>query len=616
MSKIFYLTFALGIFAFASCQEEDFGYKSYEPDKAETDYSLRFANRDAVKVNITTETPGAPYYVYFENPIGEDGLHNGATAYLKANTPVETTLSVPRHVEKLYVATPNREVRELPVGDININDKDYLCPVAQTRVNTNAAPYLVPESARFCIYRDPNYAYNATANPDVNQSVLNFVHNCFPSGTGESFVKPEYKEVNTDLVVPTSDTTEYTAVWITWLGMGTGDQECAVWFYVYPTGATDSYFGNKTEMWMYGRQFSDSIDVNKGKPNRESCLFDSKKNKVGDVVFVGYIKSGYSIGFMYQCYGTNGQQAKVRYTTPQQNKDVVGGDKTPQTGGFAINHTIDDHEYNFIGIERDTWKINGNTIESDHDFNDALLCVETSLPVKPYTPIPDDPREDEYITKGYYLFEDLNGAASGNDNDFNDVVVYYEKILYSKKEQTAADGTHTLKWWCDFNVDLLANACQNTNAIGLYIKKTGEDTPFTTLLIENIQGLDNNMEIAPAYNGSTMVKRVHYSLNSKNDVILPFLRSVPKGETYKYDPTSPQATSYDANRYNIYCTTYATSGFPYAIEVPFVQNNPFRWTKEGVKITNAYSNWNSKDWYTAPSDASAVVPRAEGTTKY
>lgn len=116
------------------------------------------------------------------------------------------------------------------------------------------------------------------------------------------------------------------------------------------------------------------------------------------------------------------------------------------------------------------------------------------------------------------------------------------------------------------------------------------------------------MDIAPFFNGSEK-EEITFKLDKENDVILPYLRTTAnaEGEPTEFDPTDP-------NKGNIYPQTYATKEFPYAMEIPFVENEPFRWMQEGVIITDGYSNWNTDSWYTNPTDESKLVPRAEGST--
>lgn len=158
--------------------------------------------------------------------------------------------------------------------------------------------------------------------------------------------------------------------------------------------------------------------------------------------------------------GVNSINAKLRFTTPSLNEQAVQGDAG--TGGVIINKELDGHEYNFVGFERiQTTGGGNNTVISDYDFNDALLCIETSL--RPKNDIPVDPVETGIITKGYYLFEDLNGAGR-NDNDFNDLVLFYEKNIHNistDPEQGVAGSTPFL--WMKEGV-LITEGYENFNA--------------------------------------------------------------------------------------------------------------------------------------------------------
>lgn len=185
-------------------------YKSYEPDTNETKYSRRFANRDDVNVNITTETPGAPYFVYFSNPYNPDGSFNGATAYLQGITPIRTKLSVPRHVDSLYVVSPMRDMRVLAAGDVMLEDKNLFQPVGVTRVNIQEKPYEVPDGTNSIVYINENI--NAViSNPDITDAVKNYANSCFPDN--HKNIPEESRTKNTDLTFTSENEDDYVAVW-------------------------------------------------------------------------------------------------------------------------------------------------------------------------------------------------------------------------------------------------------------------------------------------------------------------------------------------------------------------------------------------------------------------
>jgi len=619
MKKIIKSAMAVALLLLAvSCQEYDFGYNPDTPDRASTEYSRRFANRDDVNVNIVTQTPGAPYFVYFDNPYDADGNYNGSTAYLQGRTPLNTTLSVPRHVDSLYIISPMREMVVMPVGDVNINEPDLFEDPVVTRVNIDEPPYPLGNAngAAFWTTSDADLIQTYKDNPHINNDVMNYLNACLPSGSEKGNVTGDDLTKNSDLTLPATDENEYVAVWITYLGKGTNDPDYKIWFYVYQPTVDAS--GNEIidEPLLYGRDSDGKISYiawNQGTPHLENPLFDStdKNLKIGSSIFVGYVKAGYQLGLCYQAHG-NGQAAKSRFTTPALNAKTVGGDKQKLCGGVIINKEIEVkvnkdvselHEFNFIGFERQTPKTNGNNSQSDNDFNDALVCIETNPAMKPKEDIPVDPILNGKITyEGYYLFEDLYDKehTGANDNDFNDVVVYYKTTIYNLGTEESPN------WKCDFGVELLANACVNTNTIGVY-HKSAEDDYRCFPLINGISGI-YNMENVPIFTGENK-QQITFNMESEDDVILPYLRTVRVGETMTAEPDG--GTSEVNN--NVYTTTYGTEKYPFVIEIPYTDSPFFQWSMEGVPIDETYPNWNTTvDWYTDTPKTGCYVPRTSG----
>lgn len=603
MKKIIKSAMAVALLLLAvSCQEYDFGYNPDTPDRASTEYSRRFANRDDVNVNIVTQTPGAPYFVYFDNPYDADGNYNGSTAYLQGRTPLNTTLSVPRHVDSLYIISPMREMVVMPVGDVNINEPNLFEDPVVTRVNIDEPPYQVSPTATAAYWYDVEYTPTITGNAHVTNDVMNYVNSCFPSGTRNPAITSENLAKNTDLVLPEETSTNYVAVWITYLGKGAEDPNCNIWFYVYPKDT------NPTSILLYGLGSDGKIasyDWKSGKPNLENPLFQTKKlSSTPATIFVGYVKAGYQIGLCYQETDQNGQAAKSRFTTPSLNNEAVGGGLL--SGGLIINKELEVngemHEFNFIGMERQTPKTNGNNQANDNDFNDALLCIETNPVMKPKEDVPIDPIIEKVTEKGYYLFEDLydKDHKGANDNDFNDVVVYYEKSTYNLGTEAAP------VWKCDFSVDLLASACVNTNSIGVYHKRSNDYRCFS--LLEGITG-QYNMDDVPVFNGENS-HQITFTLETTSDVVLPYLRTIKDGDQLvEIDPDVPQENADN----NVYTTTYGTKNFPFVIEVPYQRNTLFQWSREGVIITDTYPNWNkTATWYTDTPTTGCYVPRTSG----
>lgn len=598
-----------------ACQDYDFGYKSYEPDVNETKYSRRFANRDDIDVNIVTETPGAPYFVYFCNPYNADGSFNGATAYLQGITPLRTKLSVPRHVDSLYVVSPMREMRVFPSGDLAIEDQNLCQPASFTRVNIDKKPYALTDvpaylsdlnngslQPHYYLSSDPNPSddmplFNNT-NPDVTDDLINYTNSVFQPGV----VDQSSLTKTTDLSFKSENNDDYVAVWVTLLGHGAGDPNAAIWFYIYEDSDTGPQAGDVQMLGFDSNNNLIATDLNKGKPSQGNSLFNLNEQNTASnpypTVFIGYVKSGYNIGFCYQELGGNGQNAKIRFTTPTLNGWAVGG--AAVSGGFIVNRELGQHSYNIVGIE----KYPGQRGTGDNDFNDALLLVETNPEIKPKEEIEiKEVKEEIKRTKGYYLFEDLYEPGKAvNDNDFNDVVLYYERVDY---KITYGD---IVSYSCDFSAEKLANGCDNINEVGIY-HRAGEKEPKKYVLYEGVTGQENMEGPVGPFDHSGK-KAFSFLMSSANDVILPYLRTTAQedGALTPYDPTDP-------NKGNIYPTTYQTKDFPYAMEIPFVEGKPFRWMQEGICITEGY-DWSktSDTWYTAPTNPDKLVPRATDST--
>lgn len=252
-----------------SCQEEDFGYKPYAPDKAVTEYSARFINRDDVNVSIETETPGAPFFVYFENPFNAEGEYNGATAYLQGRTPLNLKLSVPRHVKHLYVTSPMREMRVLPVGDVNISDKNLFASADMTRVSAESVPYEVPENITDAYYHETSP--QVVANADINDKVINQANSFFPDG--KQNISQEQVSTNTDLTMPADAEDDYLAVWLTYLGQGANDPVGWIWMYYYPSDQTDPKLDQITMVGLNDNgTFNEFTISGKGNPNYATPL--------------------------------------------------------------------------------------------------------------------------------------------------------------------------------------------------------------------------------------------------------------------------------------------------------------------------------------------------------
>lgn len=631
MTKPNYLFLAWFALAFlTACQDFDYGYKSYEPDTADTYYTRRFANRGDVNVSITTETPGAPYFIYFENPYDAEGNFTGATAYLQGLSPLHTTLSVPHHVDSLYVVSPMREMRVLKAGDVMIEDRNLVRPVSQTRVNITEYPYELPDNVSGHYYFDGTKDPRCGTNPDINDLVINYVNACFPeTDSNHPNVRPEDQVKNTDLTFQSSNPDDYVAVWITVLGTGKkgtitngnksdGDPEAQVWFYIYEDGADLSA---NVDFQMYGIKidangnasiYGQTLDFSGGNFLSNPALSTEQQTEENPypTIFIGYVKAGYNIGFCYQGMrhgnGSEGN-AKVRYTTPELNNRAHGAGQKPVADGFILHQGFeingDMHAFNFVAFENRSTSKSGNNYYSDEDFNDILLCIETNPEIRPKEEINVTPTIDKVINKGYYLFEDLYEPGKAvNDNDFNDVVIYYEKAVYN------LGTTQSPQWMCDFSAELLANACTNTNEVGVYHNAPAINARKFAMFT-GITG-ENNMETAPKYEHANQEK-ITFALSAIDDVVLPYLRTtIMNGEPTTYDPTDP-------NNGNIYTTSYATKDFPYAMEIPFVEGKPFRWMQEGICISKGY-NWQKsvRDWYVSPiqGNETNLVPRTAGST--
>lgn len=169
--------------------------------------------------------------------------------------------------------------------------------------------------------------------------------------------------------------------------------------------------------------------------------------------------------------------------------------------------------------------------------------------------------------KGFLLFEDH--YPSQGDFDFNDVVLFYHITTYIEK------GT------ADVYAQLLASGCTFHNKIG-FKGANGLTTFFDDVNgFVNVRKFDETPDIGTS-------KTLSYS---ETQLIMPYINN---------------------GRGAINKNVKNTDLYPYVLDIPYVEDQPFRWCLENKSIDEAY-NFDQEyrkehaDWYVTPKDESLVI---------
>lgn len=543
-------------------QGEDPSLGTPEPTEDE-DYVSKFENFEGIHVNITSQFAGAVYSIYYEYPYEEGSLVK--EPYLIAKTPIQTTLDVPKHVKKLYILSGSGELIETDVKDItiNANTKATLPPSDQVR-------------AEMCHLANSKY---------------------FPEKRYNVKGKDLYQ--CTDLKIAENSTTgnfEKAHIWLTYLsdgGMSDTNEKLVgkIWFYTYPSEKMNTltmddctFYGQADDATIHDIDF-DNIGLRERK-----YLFSSKEenrstaNNYYRRIYLGKFEKGLNIGFVYQ--GTDRPQFSTpALNGPDNNKvpDNAAADhkyightltyednssfKIEQNvaNGFIYHIKTDNFEGNIVGMENRS----PNYRSYDGDYNDMVCLIESEpVGIRPVEPILPPVIESYTNKKGYLLFED--NYPSQGDFDFNDVVLYYHiKNNLDKNE-------------ADVSVQLLASGCTFHNKVGFNYANV------PTTFFNDVNGYLNVRQFDEMPNSP--ITRIF----SNHDATKRFMPFIDNGR----GPISKDVKN--------------TDEYPYVLDIPYSENQPFQWCLENKRIDEAYNfDWEYRkahsDWYLTPKDATLVI---------
>jgi hypothetical protein len=204
----------------------------------------------------------------------------------------------------------------------------------------------------------------------------------------------------------------------------------------------------------------------------------------------------------------------------------------------------------------------------DGDYNDMLCLIESNpVAIEPAEPVTPPVIESQTNKKGFLLFED--NYPNQGDFDFNDAVIYYSITAYTDKSTA------------DVYAQLLAKGCTFHNQFGF--KDANGLTPFFSDVngYVNVRKFDKEPE-------SGITKTLTYSATQ---LIMPYIDN-GKG------PVSKNVKNTDL--------------YPYVLDIPYSESQPFRWCIENKSIDEAY-NFDQDyrkahgDWYETPKDESLVI---------
>ena len=540
-------------------QGEDPSVDPQEPTKEKEDYIAQFENFENIQVSISSQHEGTLYSIYYEYPYEEGSLVKDP--YLIGKTPIHMALEVPKHVKKLYILRGDGELIESDVKDITIGS-DTKSSLRATNAISDEVLHLINNKYI------PEKAYNVKSEDLYRCSDLKITETVFTS----SFEKAD--------------------IWLTYIsdgGMSKGNSNMhgKIWFYTYPSEKMENL--TLDDCTFYGKtngaiQVTDFNTINQG----DNYIFYSKeeqpKAQAGEYTRIplGRFDKGLNVGFVYR--GTD----RPQFSTPALNGP--DNNKVPDNGTFSHNyvgHTLKygnssfkieknvangfihhiqegDFEGNVLGMENRC----PNYRAYDGDYNDMLCLIESNpVAIEPAEPVTPPVIESQTNKKGFLLFED--NYPNQGDFDFNDAVIYYSITAYTDKSTA------------DVYAQLLAKGCTFHNQFGF--KDANGLTPFFSDVngYVNVRKFDKEPE-------SGITKTLTYSATQ---LIMPYIDN-GKG------PVSKNVKNTDL--------------YPYVLDIPYSESQPFRWCIENKSIDEAY-NFDQDyrkahgDWYETPKDESLVI---------
>lgn len=469
--------------------------------------------------------------------------------YLIAKTPIQTTLEVPKHVKKLYILAGNGELIETDVKDITIN--------ANTKSNLRAANQL-------------------------NDKVLHLINNKYFPETKFN-VKREDLYKCSDLKIaetPSTGIFENAEIWLTYISDGgMASKSGRLWFYTYPSEKMKSL--TKADCQFYGMKdgkvqpitFNDISDKDGNYYIFHSNVEQHKADQGTHTrISLGEHAKGLNVGFVYRgldrpqfstpaLNGPDKDNAYIGHKIRYEDNSVFEI-KQNVANGFVHHIKEGDFEGNVLGMENRC----PNSKHYDGDYNDMLCLIESSpVTLGPIEPIDPPVIEPQTNKKGFLLFED--NYPSQGDFDFNDAVVFYRIAIYPERKEA-----HIF-------AQLLAKGCTFNNEIGFSSEGT-LTSYFRANGYYNVRKYDGTPDAGTE-------KTFIYT----NQQIMPYINN-GRG------PISKNVKNTDL--------------YPYVLDIPYVDGQPFRWCLENKSIDEAYNfdqEYRKKhaDWYVTPKDELLVI---------
>lgn len=519
------------------------------------DYVSQFENFEGIQINITSQYEGTVYSIYYEYPYEEGALVKDP--YLQGKTPIQTKLEVPKHVKTLYIIG-NGKVLESDVKDITIED------------NTTSL----------------------RAASEINGNVLQAINNKYFPETKYN-VKSEDLYRCSDLVITENEFTQKfneAEIWLTYISDGgmsnkNSNMHGKLWFYTYPSDKMDNL--TMSECTFYGKKNGtiQEVEWNDIK-NGNNYVFWSKEEQSKasrgeyNKISLGRFAKGLNVGFLY-C-GTD----RPQFSTPALNGP--DSDKVPEGNGadhnylnhkldygFTINKNVangfihhiqeDGFEGNVLGMENRC----PNYRAYDGDYNDMLCLIESNpVAIEPANPITPPVIETQTNKKGFLIFED--NYPNQGDFDFNDVVVFYNITAYTDRNTA------------DVYAQILAKGCSFNNEFGF------KDANGLTSFFSDIRGYMNVKGKADEEPAEGITKTLTYSATQ---LIQPYINN-------GNGPISKNVKNTDL--------------YPYVLDIPYAESQPFHWCMENKSISDAYNFEQSyrkehEDWYMTPKEESFVI---------
>ena len=608
--------------------------RDYYPD---TSYLYNYSQYNNFRA-ITVNNPCDDHFmsIYYDQPFSEEG---GVCAkeYLGGKGPFSMTLNVPSHVKQLYVVD-NGVLTVHPVGDLEVGAKTRGLEYTQgeldalynhvTSVYLPTAKYNVTGDDLFkCtdIRLERDGKHNDQDITAFNISLIDLMDKKWDSTgkyTGEknkfignlfAYVYPKEKQHHLtlkDCIFFGADPREYTTFSAHMeavhnaLNLKESEKKICPLKEISAQALRDL----GAEVSRSGSLTADQIKTKSG--GVWPLLNAQVKDRAHIVIQIPIEYEHYNLGFVY----LGGQN--LRFTTPALNIGFPGsGDKTYSgyraegnylgfelkydeayyndgnpdhkqgslgnhgifvldrhvANGFIwhFDYTYDDvkKEYDVLGMDNQ-YPFNKQTFY-DADYADYKVLISTDPEyLKPVEELLPPIHTPFTLEEGYYLFEDT--YPNEGDYDYNDVIVQYEWRHYPEDDQHRKNVNRV-------NCTLEGYACEYTNTFGFINILNKEHHP----IFEKIKG---RMNVATSPEEFIDLEAdntidVEYEFVGNKDNIKPYLSNY-KGEIYKEETGDYQG--------------------PFILTIPEIldkDEDEFRWTIEGARLSDAYYTITGDGWY-------------------